>query len=179
MALAIERFGRVDQLVANAGFADRTGFGELTLEGLRRSERTILDAFLCLATAALPHVQASGWGRVVAVSSFVAHVLPPDQLFPASAAAKGGLEAAARALASHLATSGATVNVVAPGYTRKDSGAHAALGQAGWSAALTRIPLGRLAEPMDVAAAIAFFLSREARYITGQVLHVDGGLGLG
>jgi NAD(P)-dependent dehydrogenase (short-subunit alcohol dehydrogenase family) len=70
-----------------------------------------------------------------------------------------------------------TVNCVAPGFTRKVGG-HAALPPAGWEAAAAATPAGRIAEPDDIAAAVAFLLSREARHITGQILRVDGGLSL-
>jgi NAD(P)-dependent dehydrogenase (short-subunit alcohol dehydrogenase family) len=68
------------------------------------------------------------------------------------------------------------VNAVSPGYTRKDPGAHAALTQAQWDAVTAKIPLKRLGTPDDVAAMVAFLASREAAYVTGQVVHVNGGL---
>jgi NAD(P)-dependent dehydrogenase (short-subunit alcohol dehydrogenase family) len=111
------------------------------------------------------------------VSSFVAHVFRTDvTTFPASAAAKAGMEALVRALAVEAAAKGVTVNAVSPGYTRKDPGAHAALTPAQWEAVTSRIPLGRLGTPEDVAAMAAFLLSAEAGYVTGQVIHVNGGL---
>ena len=82
-----------------------------------------------------------------------------------------------KALAFELAPTGVTVNAVAPGFTRKDGG-HAALGAEAWTAAAKATPSGRIAEPQDIAAAIAFFLSTEAGHVTGQVLRVDGGLSL-
>lgn len=176
---AARRFGGLDWLVANAGFADRRPIADLPADGVAASFMPIADAFFRMAQAALPHLKASPSGRVVAVSSFVAHRhAPSGDLFPASAAAKAALEALARSLAAELAASKTTVNVVAPGYTRKDAGAHAALSEARWAEIAGRIPFGRLADPADVAAAVAYFLSEEAGYVTGQTLHVDGGLGL-
>jgi NAD(P)-dependent dehydrogenase (short-subunit alcohol dehydrogenase family) len=118
-------------------------------------------------------------GRIVAVSSFVAHVFRfGGEGFPASAAAKAGLEGLARALAAQFAASGVTVNCVVPGYIRKDDGAHAALDPAGWQRAIDRVPLGRLGLPDEIAAMVAFLLGPDAAYITGQSIHVDGGLTL-
>jgi NAD(P)-dependent dehydrogenase (short-subunit alcohol dehydrogenase family) len=96
--------------------------------------------------------------------------------FPASAAAKAGMEALVRALAVEAAAKGTTVNAISPGYTRKDPGAHAALTAAQWEAVMAKIPLKRLGTPEDVAAMAGFLASPEAGYVTGQVLHVNGGL---
>lgn len=175
----VEKFGGLDWLVANAGFADRRAIADLPDDGVAASFAPIADGFFQTARAASPHLRQSNAGRVVAVSSFVAHRFPPGgDLFPASAAAKAALEALARALAAELAGAGVTVNVVAPGYTQKDEGAHAALSPARWREIRDRIPFGRLASTADCAAAIQYFLSDDASYVTGQILHVDGGLGL-
>ncbi|MBL6958828.1 MAG: SDR family oxidoreductase [Rhodospirillales bacterium] len=175
---SLVHFGRLDQIVSNAGFADRRPLGEVDRETLDRSLRAMPGAFFDLVTAALPTLQDSAWGRVVAVSSFVAHVYAADGLFPATAAAKAGLESLAKSLAVQLAPTGATVNCVVPGYTRKDATGHSALSEEGWQRAIGKTPNGRIAEPDDHAAAVSFLLSRDASHITGQVIHVDGGLTL-
>lgn len=177
VAGAVARFGGLDVVVANAGFADKTRLADLTDAGFARSLDTVLWAFLRLSRAALPALAKSEAPRIVAISSFVAHVFRADAAtFPATAAAKAGVEALVRAIAIEAAASGITANAVAPGFTRKDASGHSALDPAQWAAVISRIPLGRLGTPQDVAQAVAFLASPEASYITGQVLHVNGGL---
>lgn len=177
VARAVEAFGGLDVVIAAAGFADRTPFVSAEDAVFAKSLDGVLWGFLRLARAALPHLTGREAPRILAVSSFVAHVFRTDvTLFPASAAAKAGVEALVRALAVEAAAGGVTVNAVAPGYTRKDPGAHAALTPAQWEAVTAKIPLRRLGTPEDVAAMIAFLASAEAGYVTGQVIHVNGGL---
>jgi NAD(P)-dependent dehydrogenase (short-subunit alcohol dehydrogenase family) len=174
---AVEQFGGLDVLVSNAGFADRTAFGTLSDDALRASTEAIQGAFFRLCHAAIPALKASGAGRIVGVSSFVAHAFRTDvTTFPASAAAKAGLEALVKALAVELGPDGVTVNAVIPGFIRKDAGAHRAIDPSVLASQTARIPLGRIGSPDDVAQAIGFLASLQAGYITGQTIHVDGGL---
>ena len=177
VAGAAAAFGGLDVLVSNAGFADRTAFGMLTDAAMAASLEAVQGAFFRLARAALPVLAERRNGRVVAISSFVAHVFRPGMtLFPASAVAKAGVEALVRVLAMELAPSGGTVNAVVPGLIRKDAGAHAAMSPAQFAEQTSRIPLGRLGEPDDVAAVVRFLASDAAGYVTGQAIHVSGGL---
>ena len=174
VARAVERFGRLDVVAFAAGFADKTPFAQAADAVFAKSLDAVLWGFLRTARAALPHLEE---GRIIAISSFVAHVFRTDvATFPASAAAKAGMEALVRALAVEAAAKRVTVNAVSPGYTRKDPGAHAALTAAQWDAVMAKIPLGRLGTPEDVAAMVNFLASPEAGYVTGQVIHVNGGL---
>lgn len=176
----VGKFGRLDIVVSNAGFADRRAIGDVDRAGWDASLATMTSAFFDLATAAKPWlVKAGADGRLIGVSSFVAHAFGRGLMtFPVSAAAKAGIEALARALAVDLAPSGATVNCVAPGFIEKDPGTHAAVPRAGMEKVSQLIPMGRYGKPAEVAATIAFLCSPAASYITGQTIHVNGGVTL-
>lgn len=176
IGLATRSWGGIDVIVANAGFSDQTPIHSLDPEAMARSFLPLTVSFQQLLAAASPHWGQASQGRVIAVSSFVAHVFRRNaELFAASAAAKAALEALVRVAAIALAPQGVTVNAVVPGVMRKER--RSARGQdERWRQVEQQIPLGRLGEAADVAAAIAFFASPAAGYVTGQMLHVSGGL---
>lgn len=179
IAAALARFEAIDVVVSNAGAANKTPWGVAALSDLQQASDVIETAFFQLMTAALPALKQAREGRIVAISSFVAHVFRSDvTLFPVSAAAKAGLEALVRSLAVTLAPHGVTANCVIPGFTRKDATGHSSLSADQWRSVIERVPLGRLGEPDDIAAAVAYLTSRDAGYVTGQSLHVNGGLSI-
>lgn len=163
--------------MANAGFPLLVPLEEMTPADIAYAFQGNSQSFFELSQAAQPMLAASARGRIVGVSSFTAHVFRTGMpQFPASAASKGAVETAVRSLSLALAKDGITVNCVVPGYIRKDAGSTGQLNAETLRQIETRIPLLRLGSPDDVAGAITFLLSDDAAYLTGQIIHVNGGL---
>lgn len=174
VAACVARYGTVDILVNNAGIARDQ------LSALMREDDwdAVLDtdlksAFLC-AKAVQRVMLRKRWGRIINIGSVVG--LRGNAGQANYAAAKAGLVGLTKTLARELGPRGVTVNLVAPGYVETDM--TASLGEKLVAEALASIPVGRLGQPDDVAAAVAFLASEEAAYITGQVLCVDGGMAM-
>ncbi len=170
---AIEKFGRIDILVNNAGIAR----DQLLLRMSDEDWETVLNVnlksvFLC-TRAVLRQMVKQRWGRIVSISSIVGIVGNPGQANYASS--KAGIIGFTKSIAREVGSRGITVNAIAPGFIVSKMTEQLSEEQKGEM--LKRIPLGSLGTPRDVAEAVAFLASEEARYITAQVLGVDGGLG--
>lgn len=174
---ATDRLGGLDVLIANAGYALRTPVAEVGDEAFEAAHGAISRGFFEMATAAIPHLRASTMARIVAVSAFGPRVWRTQlPAFAVTSAAKASMETMAKALALELAPEGITVNVVAPGFIEKDAGAHIAVPPEAAAAINLQIPMGRKGSQDEVAAVIEFVASEAASYVTGQVIHVNGGL---
>lgn len=174
---ACESFGRLDAVIAVAGHARRSGIMDVPETELRQAIDESVFALMRMARAARPLLKASGSGRIVATSSFVAHALRTDlQPFAATAASRSALETTVRLMAHELAPDAITVNAVAPGLIRKDEGRGSKLAPEAIARMEAIIPLGRRGLPEEVAAVIGFLASPAASYVTGQIVAVNGGL---
>jgi meso-butanediol dehydrogenase/(S,S)-butanediol dehydrogenase/diacetyl reductase len=173
MAAAIARFGRIDVLVNNAGIAPTDRIDEASLDDWRAIMSTDLDGVFFCSRAAIRHL-IDARGSIVNVSSVSG--LGGDWGMSFYNAAKGAVTNFTRALALDHGRDGVRVNAVCPSLTATDL-TQDMLGDEKLMAKFReRIPLGRAAEPADIAAVIAFLASDDARFVTGVNLPVDGGL---
>lgn len=174
------RHGRIDVIVANAGIAHRTPLAALTDEKWDLTFDIDLKGIFRLVRAAAPKMRARKSGSVVALSSIMGVAYGWDEHVHYSAA-KSGVVGLVRGLAVEMARDGVRVNGIAPGYIRTAQllSEENSLGPAGAEKAAEFIPMGRLGTPEDIADVAAFLASDNARYMTGQVLVVDGGLLVG
>jgi 3-oxoacyl-[acyl-carrier protein] reductase len=168
----LERFGRLDILVNNAGISPLCDFEEITdAEWDRVLDVNLKGPFLCTQAAIQPMVERR-WGRIIMISS-VAGKIGGRRTSVHYAASKGGIIPMTFCLARQYARHGITANVITPGQIETDM-------TSGWTdetkqGFVASIPLGRMGQPSDVAATVAFLASEAAAFITGEIIDVNGG----
>ena len=170
-----ERFGPVEVLVSNAGITKDGLLLKMSEESFTSVIDTNLTAAYRVAKRATPAMLRARSGRIILVSSVVGLLGAAGQAN--YAASKAGLVGLARSLARELGSRSITVNVVAPGPVETDM--TAALGDKRLAEITAAVPLGRMASADEIAGVVAFLASADAAYITGAVVPVDGGLGMG
>ena len=174
LASAGDAMGGVDILVNNAGLA-RDGLAmRVRDDDWREVLEVNLTAAFRLSRGVLRGMMRARWGRIVNVTSIVGTTGNPGQT--CYAASKAGIAGMSKSLAAEVATRGVTVNCVAPGFV--ETAMTAGIDDARREELFRRIPAGRSGTPEDVAACVAFLCSGEAAYVTGQTLHVNGGMAM-
>ncbi len=170
-----EELGPVEVLVANAGITRDGLLVRMSEDDFADVIATNLTATWRLAKRVVPRMMKARWGRIVIVSSVGAYVGAPGQ--SNYAASKAGLIGLARSIAREYGPRGITANIVAPGPIDTDMLASMPADKRAALGAL--VPVGRIGSVEDVAAAVTFLASEPAAYITGAVVPVDGGIGMG
>jgi len=168
----VKTLGRLDVLVNNAGITRDNLSMRMKPEEWQAVIDTNLSSVFFASQAALKPMMRARSGRIINISSVVASTGNPGQMN--YCASKGGVDAMTRSLAREIASRNITVNAVAPGFIATDMTAE--LGDIAHRELTQQIPLGRMGKPEDIAAAVRFLASSNAAYITGQVLHVNGGM---
>jgi 3-oxoacyl-[acyl-carrier protein] reductase len=159
-------------LVNNAGINELRSITELDDDTWRRMEQINVSSPLALMRALLPGMQERRWGRIVNIASIWAHAAKERR--GGYAATKAALIAATRVAALEYAPTGILVNAVSPGFTATEL-TYSNNSEADIATIRGRIPLGRLAEPAEIARIVVWLASNENTYITGQAIQVDGG----
>jgi len=173
-SIAQEHFGRVDCLVTAAAIRPRVSIADLSTRDWDDVIRTNLSSCFYLTKALLPSMVSNGFGRVIFIGGVDGHVGSRNRVH--NVTAKAGLTGLAKAIAMEYGQGGITANIVSPGTmnTVRD------LADYPWwppkqSLIDATIPVGRLGEPHEVTSAVLFLASENSSYVTGQVLHVNGG----
>jgi 3-oxoacyl-[acyl-carrier protein] reductase len=175
MVTAVEdEIGPVDILVNNAGIHKHHKSWEMSVEDWDRIIDVNLTGTFLTSRLLGPRMAERGWGRIVNISSVVAMSGTDHEAH--YAASKAGIHGLTKSLALELSPRGVTVNAVAPGWIRTDMTADTTDQE--MVEALRKVPLGRIGDPEEIASVVAYLASPESGYITGQVLHVNGGMGL-
>ncbi len=166
--------GRLDILVANAGITKDGLLLRMKDEDFQNVLKVNLEGYFRLSRAALKNMMKNRWGRIIGITSVVGVTGNPGQAN--YAASKAGMIGFTKALAAEVASRNVTANCIAPGFIA--SPMTDVLNDAQKTALLGKIPAGRLGEGSDVASAAVYLASDEAGYVTGQTLHINGGMAM-
>lgn len=166
--------GSVDILVANAGITRDGLLMRMKQEDWDLVQKVNLEAYFRLSKACLRPMMKARWGRIIGITSIVGVTGNPGQTN--YAASKAGMIGFSKSLAQEVASRGITVNTIAPGFI--SSPMTDELNDAQREATLSKIPAGDLGTGDDIAAAAVYLASQEANYVTGQTLHVNGGMAM-
>ena len=171
VASVIERMGKIDVLVNNAGITRDRSLAKMSHDEWDTVLQTNLSSVFHLTARVLPHMVAAGYGRIVNISSVIG--LHGNFGQANYAAAKAGIIGFTKSAALELARKGVTVNAIAPGFIETEM--IAAMPDEVRATILAKIPMGRFGRPEEIAQAVVFLIS-SGDYITGQVISIDGGL---
>ncbi len=163
----VDTFGRLDILINNAVSHSVSAFQDLSFEDWRRTMSVILDGAFHCTQACVPEIVRCGGGSIVNMGGAFGHMPHPGRA--ATSAAKAGLAGLTRALALELAAHNINVNYVSPGPANT-------VRETPFQFDMKRIPLARFAKPSEVVAMVRLLCSPQGRYVTGQTIHVNGGL---
>ncbi len=167
----------IDGVVNNVGIAIPGYLAEITLTDMQTTFDININPTIQATQIFTPNMIKQGWGRIVNIASLALLGLDNRSTY---AAAKAALVALTRSWALELASKGVTLNVVAPGPTETERyRKYRPPGSLEEKKSLAKVPMQRIAKPAEIAAAIAFFLSEDSGFITGQTLFVDGGASIG
>lgn len=170
----VDKFGSIDVLVNNAGLTADTLAMRLKDEDWDKVIAVNLTSTFKLCRAALKPMMKSRFGRIINMTSIVGHTGNPGQIN--YVASKAGMTGLAKSLAQEVATRGITVNCVAPGFIASEMTEK--LNDAQKEGIMTKIPMQKMGEAKDIANAVLYLASDEASYITGQTIHVNGGMAM-
>jgi NAD(P)-dependent dehydrogenase (short-subunit alcohol dehydrogenase family) len=173
VAEVVREFGTLHVVVNNAGVYPPIPFEETTFEDWQRIMRVNLDGPFLVTKAALPHLRAAGWGRIVNIVSAVVFLGPPELV--AYTTSKAGLVGFTRALATELGPANITVNAIAPGLTRTATAARTTGADGGFERVRDLQCVPRIEEPEDLVSTLLYVCDKGSGFLTGQTINVDGG----
>jgi len=169
----VTRLGGLHIVVNNAGIYPPIRFEETALADWHRIMRVNLDGPFLVTRAALPHLRAAGWGRVVNIVSAVVFLGPPELV--AYTTSKAGLVGFTRSLATELGPDGITVNAIAPGLTRTETAARSTGADGGFERVMALQCVPAIEEPADLVSTLLYVCDKGSGFLTGQTINVDGG----